>query len=61
MFTQAGIKVVWMTYAEYPEYPQLWGAFEPRVSVIDLLLNTGSQAGELVVRSRQALDLLTGR
>ena len=27
-----------------PPYPQLWGAFEPNVSIIDLLLNTGAEA-----------------
>jgi hypothetical protein len=43
-FMDAGIKVAWMDYSGYPEYPQLWGPFEPRVSIVDLLFNTGSHA-----------------
>lgn len=43
-FAAAGIDVAWASYDGYRDYPQLWGAFEPRVSVIDLLLNTGSAA-----------------
>jgi hypothetical protein len=41
-FSRAGIEVVWMDYAGFPDYPQCWGAFEPRVSTVDLLLNCGS-------------------
>ena len=37
-----------MDYSGYPEYPQLHGPFEPRVSVIDVLLNAGSEAADLV-------------
>ena len=43
-FAEFGIEVAWMDYEGYPDYPQLWGPFEPKVSVIDLLLNTGEQA-----------------
>lgn len=43
-FTAEGIEVAWMSYDGYPEYRQLWGAFEPRVSVVDLLLNVGAEA-----------------
>jgi len=43
-FEAAGIRVEWMDYAGYPEYPQLFPPFEHRVSVIDLLLNTGPAA-----------------
>ena len=41
-FAAAGIDVVWMAYEGYPEYPQLWGGFEPYVSIVDLLLNVGA-------------------
>jgi hypothetical protein len=44
LFAQAGIRLTWMDYQGYPDYPQLHGAFEPRVSVLDLLLNCGSDA-----------------
>lgn len=43
-FAAHGITVEWMSYAGYPDYPQLWGAFEPQVSIVDLLLNTGADA-----------------
>lgn len=49
-FTAAGLQVVWMDYSGYPDYPQLWGAFDPKVSVIDLLLNTGSEASRYLNR-----------
>jgi hypothetical protein len=45
-FASAGISVEWFGYEGYPEYPQLWGAFEPRVSVVDLIANCGPRAPE---------------
>jgi hypothetical protein len=50
LFASAGIEVVWMTYDHYPEYPQLWGEFEPHVSIVDLLLNTGADAPRYLTR-----------
>lgn len=50
LFASAGIKVSWMSYEGYPEYPQLNPPFEHRVSVIDLLLNTGPDAPRLYRR-----------
>ena len=44
VFASRGISVDWMSYDGYPEYPQLWGGFEPQVSIIDLLFNTGDEA-----------------
>ncbi|MGB9365890.1 MAG: WbqC family protein [Xanthobacteraceae bacterium] len=41
-FAAAGIDVVWMAYDGYPEYSQLWGGFEPHVSIVDLVLNVGA-------------------
>jgi WbqC-like protein len=38
-FADAGIAVEWMTYPDYPAYAQPWGAFEPQVSIVDLLLS----------------------
>ena len=43
-FARRGIAVAWMDYSGYPEYPQLYGAFAPAVSVVDLLLNLGDDA-----------------
>jgi hypothetical protein len=44
MFTAAGVTPEWMSYDGYPEYPQLYGAFEHAVTVLDLLFNTGLEA-----------------
>jgi len=43
-FAAHGIELAWMEYGPYPPYPQLWGEFDHRVSVIDLLMNTGDDA-----------------
>ena len=43
----AGIELDYIEY-NYPEYPQLHGAFEPQVSVIDLLFNVGSDAPKYI-------------
>jgi len=44
MFANAGVVAEWMDYSSLPEYPQLYGAFEPSVSILDLLFNVGSAA-----------------
>jgi len=43
-FAAAGIEVAFADYAGYPEYPQLHGAFEHGVSILDLLFHTGADA-----------------
>jgi hypothetical protein len=43
-FVERGIKLRWFDYAGYPEYPQLWGAFQPAVTVLDLLFNCGKNS-----------------
>lgn len=40
-FAARGMAVEWMSYAGLPEYPQLWGDFEPAVSILDPLLTLG--------------------
>jgi WbqC-like protein family len=44
LFEREGIAVVYMDYSGYPEYGQLYPPFEPRVSIIDLILNEGPSA-----------------
>ena len=45
VFEEAGVKLEWMNYGGYPEYPQLGPApFEHGVTVLDLLFNTGPAA-----------------
>ena len=43
----AGITVEYMVY-DYPEYPQLHPPFDPQVSIIDLLVMAGPDAGRLI-------------
>jgi hypothetical protein len=42
-FAAAGITVEFMQY-DYPEYQQLYGTFDPQVSILDLLMMTGPDA-----------------
>jgi hypothetical protein len=44
LFKNEGIAVLYMDYSGYPEYGQLYPPFEPRVSIIDLILNEGPSA-----------------
>lgn len=39
LFADAGIRLLFKSYAGYPEYPQLHAPFEPAVSILDLLAN----------------------
>ncbi|CAN1599788.1 WbqC family protein [Pseudomonas mediterranea] len=49
-FAAKGITVSYMSYAGYPEYPQVYGDFQHAVSVIDLLFNTGADASAFLQR-----------
>lgn len=44
-FEDRGIGLTWFDYDGYPPYPQLWGEFTHRVSILDLLFNCGKDAG----------------
>lgn len=44
LFEQEGIKLSFIDYSNYPEYPQLYPPFEHGVSILDLLLNTEESA-----------------
>lgn len=43
-FRAAGIEVVWKDYSAYPPYPQLSETFDPALSILDLIFNTGPNA-----------------
>ncbi len=43
-FAEAGIKLTYMDYSAYPEYPQPHPPFEHAVSILDLLFCTGADA-----------------
>ena len=44
ILNDAGIKVQWIDYSNYPEYQQRFPPFEHRVSILDLVLNEGPGA-----------------
>ena len=44
LFIEENVQVSWMDYSGYPSYPQLWGEFVHRVSIIDLLFNCGPES-----------------
>ena len=44
LFEAAGIDVQYADYSGLPAYPQLFGPFEPRMSILDLVFNTGARA-----------------
>jgi hypothetical protein len=45
---QAGISLRYKQYPEYPVYPQSGPAFDPSVSILDLLFNVGDQAPDYI-------------
>ena len=44
VFDRYGLELTWFDYDGYAEYPQLWGDFEHGVSIIDVLMNCGSNS-----------------
>jgi len=48
LFAENKIDVEWMSYSNYPEYPQLFPPFEHGVSVLDVIMNTGSSAANYI-------------
>ncbi|WP_130861663.1 WbqC family protein [Bacilliculturomica massiliensis] len=43
-YTEAGIKLSWKDYSNYPEYDQVYPPFTHNVSILDLLFHTGEEA-----------------
>lgn len=44
LFQKAGIGLEFIDYSGYPEYSQLYGKFEPGVTILDLIFNEGPNA-----------------
>ena len=44
IFQNNEIQVEWFNYDNYQPYPQLWGDFQPGVSILDLLFNCGGSS-----------------
>ncbi len=53
-FATAGIRLTYIDYSGYPEYPQLHVPFEHAVSIIDLIFNTGPAAPRYMQASGSA-------
>ncbi len=49
LFEKEGIQVVFQDY-HHPRYPQLYGAFEPCLSAVDLLFNCGSESRSVLTK-----------
>lgn len=51
-FGREGIKVICQSFV-HPVYPQLWGDFIPKLSVVDLLFNCGAEAREMILSNKE--------
>jgi len=49
LFEKEGIQVVFQDY-HHPRYPQLYGAFEPSLSAVDLLFNCGPESRSVLAK-----------
>ena len=52
-FEDAGIRVLFQTF-QCPPYPQRFGAFEPNLSIVDLVFNCGEQSLQVLRQWRMA-------
>jgi hypothetical protein len=48
LFERQGVAVAWMTYSDYPEYPQPHPPFDHHVTCLDLLFSVGPDARRFV-------------
>ena len=55
LFAQENIKLTYIDYSGYPEYPQLYPPFEHGVSILDLIFNTGPEA-KMYMKNFRGLD-----
>jgi hypothetical protein len=55
LFRQAGVNIQWHSY-EHPAYQQVWGGFEPNMSIVDLLFNEGPNAKEILQRGGRVAE-----
>jgi hypothetical protein len=53
VFDELGIRITWFDYEGYRDYTQLWGPFEPAVSILDLLFNVGAEAPDYLRYGRR--------
>jgi hypothetical protein len=55
LFAGAGVRLHWMDYSGYREYPQPHPPFEPAVSVVDLLFCVGPEARDHLRKPGQVI------
>ncbi len=55
-YADAGIRVRWKDYSDYPTYPQMHGDFLPAVSIIDVLVQCGPGAAEVIWGHRERVS-----
>ena len=48
LFKASGVGVKWMDYSNYPTYKQIYEPFNHSVSIIDLILNNGSNSRDFI-------------
>lgn len=53
-YQRAGVTVHWKDYGDYPEYPQLHGAFAAGLSILDTLMNCGDETPYYVWGHRES-------
>ena len=51
-FEENGISLEWFEYPEYPAYSQPWGPHEKNLSIIDAILNIGSEETAKIIKDR---------
>ncbi|RDH83368.1 MAG: hypothetical protein DIZ78_15355 [endosymbiont of Escarpia spicata] len=61
LFDEAGIKLVFKDYSDYPEYQQLHPPFSHNVSILDLLVHAGPDASHYIWGFRDAKNTRRGR
>jgi hypothetical protein len=54
LFAASGIEVGYQDFL-HPVYPQLWGAFEPNMGIVDVWMNCGSDTRNLLNRKRDGI------
>lgn len=50
-FEAVGITIEFLNY-DYPVYPQINGTFNPNISILDLIFNTGSEAPKYIWKTK---------
>jgi hypothetical protein len=50
LLTRNDIRLIYSDF-KHPNYPQLWGAFESHLSIIDLLFNCGPDSSQILLKS----------